>query len=152
MPDQESRIRLTAEDQSARAIRSAATTFASCSRSQGTHSNMPLCRGLYQSGRAARRNQIWLPVHREIILVEAKVPMNITSSVKIPKLPRLVDALGRHLYETMEHLDPSGIDEHPEAWENLPERSRDFYRHCVSQLLSDLSNHGMILRSAEVGE
>jgi hypothetical protein len=40
------------------------------------------------------------------------------------------EALSKILHRTMEHLDPRG-----EAWSDLTERDREFYRYCVEALL-----------------
>ena len=45
-------------------------------------------------------------------------------------------ALARTLYEAMERLDPSSAED-PLSWESLPERDREFYRHCVRAMLAD---------------
>lgn len=44
-----------------------------------------------------------------------------------------VELLARHLYFTMERLDPS----EDAAWEGLTEVQRDFFRACIRELLLD---------------
>jgi hypothetical protein len=43
------------------------------------------------------------------------------------------EQLARILREKMEHLDPTFSGEL--VWEDLPDRDREFYRHCVAYLM-----------------
>lgn len=44
-----------------------------------------------------------------------------------------LERLGRHLYESMERLDPSEPEYIP--WDDLPDHNRVFYITCVAALL-----------------
>lgn len=50
-------------------------------------------------------------------------------------------ALARILYEAMERLDPSGPED-ASPWDRLPDRDREFYRHCIRALIA---NKGLVL-------
>jgi hypothetical protein len=49
-------------------------------------------------------------------------------------------ALGRILYEKMDHLDPSDTER---PWETLKDREREFYRLCVIEIF----NHDDLCRA-----